>query len=242
MTIETSTLRPGLLVNLKTSIVGNVKYVTRDIDKATTTTTGALKAKWETERTISDPVEHETAMKVRSKVRALITTVCSASAFGLLCPEAAADDLASAIAEARKLADEFNQTAKISRLRVYVLTGRIAQNDVEAVRAINSEVSELLQDMERGVENTDVKAIREAANKARGIAEMLNTEARIQAEIAIDAARRAARAIKQDGAAAKVDKRAMRTIADARTAFLDFDEQRDVAAPKVTGRAVELAE
>lgn len=241
MTITTSTLRPGFLVSLKTSVHGNVQYKTTDIDNKKLKD-GALKAKWETERTILDPVEHEAAIKCRSKVRSLITGVCSASAFGLLCPETAAEDLEAAIADARKEAERFNETAKLSRVQVYVIFGRIAQDDMEAVRAINSEVSELLKDMEDGVQNADIKVIREAANKAKSIAEMLNIEAKTQAQIAIDAARKVARTLAQaEGKTVEVDRRAIRLIKESRSVFLDLDEQEEIATPKSKGRQVELA-
>jgi hypothetical protein len=235
-----STLRPGLLVSLKTSVSGNAIYRRRDLEN-TTTDEGAARARWETERTIVDPVEHDTATKVRTKARVLITAVCANSNFGLLCPESASEELNAAIAGARTLIAEFNLTAKCTRIRLYVVAGRVAPNDVEAVRAINSELSEMLQDMENGVSNLDVKAIRESANRAKGIAEMLSTEARVQAEIAIDAARRAARAIvKADGTAVQVDKRAVRAIAEARTIFLDMDDATEIAAPAAQGVALDL--
>jgi len=37
-----------------------------------------------------DPAEHETAIKARGKARSVITGVCNASNFGLLCPTAEA--------------------------------------------------------------------------------------------------------------------------------------------------------
>ncbi len=238
-----STIRPGILVNLKTSLVGNVKYITRDLEEQVSAKKNApAKAKWETERTIFDPEEHERGCKARTQARIAITRVCASSAFGLLCPEAAAEELDKAIEDARKIADEFNASAGISKLRLYVLCGRIAQNDVEAVRAINSEVSELLSDMESGISNSDVKVIRDAAAKAKAISEMLSIEARTQAEIAIEAARKAARAIAkvEEGEKVSVDRRAMRTIAEARTMFLDLDETNEIEAPKAQGRSLDL--
>src|SRR5262249_16783864 len=152
------TLRPGLLVSLKTSIRGNIRYDHRDIALDHLTEDGSQLARWETERTISDPAEFEAATKVRSKVRSVISGVCALSAFGLLCPENSTNDLDTAITEARRLAEEFNATAKLTRVRFDVLAGLIAPDDVGAVRAINSEVRELLADMDEGVRNFDVKA------------------------------------------------------------------------------------
>ena len=131
-----STLRPGLLVSLKTSITGNVSYTKQTIEAEHVAADGAQLAKWETERKIADPAEHEAACVARGKASNAIRRVCSVTAFGLLCPESEGDKLEGAIAEARAVAEEFNSKAAMTRLGVYVITGRIAPDDVEAVKAI----------------------------------------------------------------------------------------------------------
>ena len=90
------TLRPGFLISLKTSVRGNVKYDKRDLTNATTDD-GKAVSEWETKRTIADPVEFKAAAEARSKARSLINSVCVNSAFGLLCPEKAAEELDKAI-------------------------------------------------------------------------------------------------------------------------------------------------
>ena len=145
-----TTLRPGYLVSLKTSCAGNVSYRTRTIEEEQRTDDGGARAVWETERRVQDQAEQEEAIKVRSKARSLITSVCADSSFGLLCPEHKAQDLASAVEDARELAEDFNKTASVTNVSVYVIAGRVAADDVEAVRAINSEMRELMSAMEVG--------------------------------------------------------------------------------------------
>lgn len=243
MSIKTSTLRPGLLVSLKTHLSGNVTYTKRTIEAAHVVRGGLEKARWETERTVSDPKELEAAKSARSKAAQLIRSVCAHSAFGLLCPDNAEEDLETAIAAARQVAEDFNATAKLSRVSVYVITGRIAPDDVEAVRAINSEVRDLLEDMKQGVKNIDVKAIREAANKARNLGAMLSPDAEARIKIAIEAARKAARQIAKAGetAAQEVDRFAIRKITEQRTAFLDLDDAREIATPAASSRALDFS-
>jgi hypothetical protein len=241
--MQTSTLRPGLLVSLKTTITGNVKYDRQDIEPEHMTTDGAQVAKWETERTIMDPAEHDAAVKARSKARSIVTGVCAKSYFGLLCPEANAVKLEEAVAEARKVAKAFNDEAKLTRVNVYLMTGRVAPDDVEAIKAINSEIRDLMAKMQTGIANCDVKVIREAANKAKSVGTMLSVEATERIKDAIDVARKAARQIVQSGdtAAQEVDRVAIQTITAARTAFLDMDMDSAVAAPVTgDGRALDL--
>lgn len=223
--MKVSTLRPGLLVSLKTSVVGNVTYSKRDLDVRPTTVDGAEVTRWETERVIDDPAEHRAACTARTKARNEIRSVCAASAFGLLCPESSGDKLDAAILAARRIMAEFNSTARQTRVELYVIAGKITPDDVEAVRAINSEVRELLTAMEEGVRSLDVAKIRDAADRARGVGSMLSPDAAARARAAIDAARGAARRIVRVGnqAAQEVDQAAIAAITEARTAFLDID-------------------
>lgn len=240
--LQSSTLRPGLLVSLKTTIVGNVKYDKRTIEAEHRLKTGEAKARWETVRIIDDPDEHKRAHETRGKARSLITGVCAHSAFGLLCPENSAEDLEARVAEARGVCERFNRGAKLSRVNVYVITGRIAPDDVEAVRAINSEVRELLEQMAEGVRNLDAKSIRDAASRAKGLGTMLSPDAEVRVKLAIESARMAARKIVAAGeqAAQEIDRGAIKRITEQRTAFLDLDESAPIKVAKSTGRAVDL--
>lgn len=243
MTIQTSTLRPGLLVSLSCTVTGNVKYrksgVAYDIADD-----GAEIAAWTTQREIKDVAEHKAASKARADSRNAVTAACTHSAFGLLCPESNADKLESAIAKAREIAARFNESATLSRLNVYVITGRIAPDDVEAVRAINSEIRGLLTTMATGLQNLDSKVVREAANKARGIGAMLSPDAESRVKDAIALARKAARKIQKAGTqgAIEIDRATVAKIAESRIAFLDIDgPMADVATPVESGRALDLS-
>lgn len=242
----TSTLRPGLLVSLKTTISGNVKYEQQVIEAAHLTKKGEERERWETERVVSDPAEFEAAKVARGKARSLITGCCAATAFGYLCPEDRGEELAAAVVAARKVAEEFNVKAKLTRVTVNLITGRVAPDDVEAVRAINGEVRQLMKDMEAGIRSFDVKAIRDAANKARQIGSMLTPDAEARIRIAIDAARSSARTLAKAGEQTVeiVDRAAIKRITEQRTAFLDLEDEEHtvkVATPRAEGRALDLA-
>jgi len=241
-TLQTSTLRPGLLVSLKTSCRGNVSYDKVDLEEGRDES-GAARAKWETTRTIADPAEFEASRKAQSMASSIIRRVCTASAFGLLCPHEDADRLDQAIADARAVVDDFNRSANLTRVHIYVIAGKIAADDVEAVKAINSEIRELMDAMESGLKNADVASIRQAASKAKQLGSMLSPDAEARVRIAIDTAREAAKRIVKAGEAAaiEIDRSAIRKITEQRTAFLDMGEQRDVAAPKAEARSIDLA-
>ena len=159
----------------------------------------------------------------------------------MLCPEDGAGKLSVAVTRAREIAEEFNSRSKFSRISINVLTGRIAPDDVEAVRAINGEVRELLEAMASGVKQLDAKAVRDAASKARSIGSMLSPEAQERIRGAVEAARGAAREIVKagDSAAAEIDRSVLRKIREARGAFLDIDGAREIGAVKTKGRAVD---
>jgi len=241
MTFATSTLRPGLLVSLSVSSEGNVSYDKVDLENMRTNR-GAAVAKWETTRTIDDPDELERARKAQSKARSAISSVCVHTAHGLLCPTADRDLLDRAIAEARNIVETFNSTANITRVRLYVMTGEIAQDDLSAVQAINREVADLLETMARGVNNLDVRVIRDAADRAKQVGGMLTPDAEARIQLAVDTARKVAVDIVKAGEAAamEIDRAAIRKITEQRTAFLDFGEVQ-VAKPAAQARAVDFS-
>jgi hypothetical protein len=241
--IKASTIRPGLLVALKTNVTGNVRYHKQELGASIEG--DAEIVKWETERTVKDPKEFKAAGQIRMKARGFILNVCAKSSFGLLCPEDKADKLAEAMTKARALADAFNETATVTRININIIAGRVASDDVEATRAINGEVRELLERMERGVKTMDVEAIRDAATRAKAMSSIVAPEANDKLQAAIDVAREAARKLVKAGetAAREVDKAALQKLKASRTAFLDLDEAKpaEVKKVKAKGRAVDLA-
>jgi len=223
------TLRPGMLVSLKTTIAGGVSYQRTDLTSQDLID-GAHRATWETTKTVDDPAEHERAVKARGKARSLVTAVCAQSEFGLLCPTARAAELEEAIRQARIVATDFNESARTCHVDIYTITGQIASTDQEAVRAISAEMSALMAQMEQGIKAADPAAIREAAAKARSIGQMLDAPTQEKVSKAIEQAREAARTIvrrvEKDGekAADVVAELRSNDVQAARFAFLDFDD------------------
>lgn len=244
MTLATSTLRPGFLVSLKTTLRGGVHYVRRDLgigeqEAEAAAAAAGERTKWETERTINDPKEYKAARTARSKAAGLIRSVCSQSAFGLLCPEVDSAKLEAAIAAARQVVDDFNSSSSLSTISIFVLPGRVMPDDVEAVRAINSEIRELMAEMATGIEGKNVDAIREAATRVKGIGEMLSAEAQAKVQLAVETARKTAINIKKD-ASLDVDVSAVRRLQDLSKSFLDMADMAEVAAPKVAAATLDL--
>src|SRR5215472_2514513 len=242
MALKVSTIRPGVLVSLKTALRGNVRYYTTDIERDHVLENGLTRrAEWNTQRTIDDGDEYERAVKARSKARSIVTGVCTQGNF-LLCPQASRDNLETAIREAYAVRDAFNSSATVSRLDFYVFLTEVASDDVRAFQAINSEVRDLLADMGQGIAQLDAKAIRDAANKAQSIGKMLTPEAADRLQASIDAVRKQARAIVKAGetAAVEVDQTVFRTLAESRTAFLELEPVAEVAAPEAEGRGVDF--
>ena len=239
--LQVSTLRPGYLVMLATSVRGNVQLHKEIIEPEHRLRSGAIQTTVQIQRTINDPEEHKKANQARMKARAIISSVCAKSAFGLLCPQSNFEKLKVAQKEAQRVVDRFNRTSSLSRVEVYTITGRVEQSDVQAVRAIKSEVREMLKEMTDGVKNVNVKKIREAAVKARSIGTMLSPDASEALKSAVDAARGAARKIVKAGedAVQEVDRQAINAINAARTSFLDTDENEAPAAETTEAAATE---
>lgn len=230
-TTKHSILRPGFMVSLKTSVQGGVTYQRSELDASgvATATEGAAVARWETTKVVSDPEEHERASKVRNEARSLVSRVCVATAFGLLCPATREAELFGAVAQARALVATHNETAACTRVAVYVMTGQVADTDEENARAIGEEIRSLIQTMSAAIDRLDPDALREAASKAQRVSAMLAPEQADRVGAAVTAARKAARDItrrveKGGEIAAVVLADIQRgAIEQARIAFLDLD-------------------
>jgi hypothetical protein len=247
MSLPSKTLRPGLLVSLKTSITGdNVEYTKTIIEEEHIDETGALVGSWQTDKTVADAAEQELAVKVRSKARAFITGVCAKSDFGYLCPESNEAALEVAIRKAVDVCTEFNLSARITEVNCFAITGRIAADDVQAVRAIKGELNGLLETVEESIKALDVDAARAALNKATKLGMMLAPEAQKGLQETVELSRavavKVAKAIKAGTQAAEViDAATLAALASSRTAFLDLDGATEVQAPAdTTGRALDL--
>ena len=201
-------------------------------------------AKWETARTIIDAAEHENAVKVRSKARNLVCGVCTKSDFGLLCTEDKAEKLLAAIAEGTRLCDDFNATSKLTSISFNTLIGRVSPDDVLAVKAINSEIRDLMLLMEKGILNGDIEGARKAAGRAKDMAAMLTEGASERVQEAVTLTRKALRKISTAGeqAAEELSREAVASLINARTAFLDLEPASEATGeqPESEGRAVDF--
>jgi hypothetical protein len=248
MALSLATLRPGLLVGLSISIVGNTKYSKTVIVADHVTEAGGREAEWQTRKEVEDAEEAEKAQKTRDAARGLITKCCIKSAFGLLCPEDKESELVQAVEAARAIAETFNEDAKLSRVKIDLLVGRIAQDDVSAVKALNSEVNQLMQQMQDGLRALNVDAVRDAANRAKRLGGMLSDQAQGRVKVAIDAARDAATRLKAqmakagEAVAKEIDLEAIRQIDNQRSLFLDLDHAETVVAPEEEAVQVELSD
>lgn len=192
---KASVIRPGLLVSVKSTVVGGVSYQRIDLDTDKPAEASQDVTRWETRRVIEDKAEHERATKARSKALAEIRKVCSVTSFGLLCPVDQEGALDAAVATARRVVDEYNETATHTRVSIYALKGRVASDDAEAARAITQEIAGLVQAMDAGIKAFDPAAIRDAASRARELSSLLSEEKSAKVDAAIEQARKAARTI-----------------------------------------------
>ena len=236
------TLRPGYLVMLSSSVQGGVNYSRTDLEAK------SGYARWETSKTIDDPDEHAQAEKVRGKARGLIVRECSKTPFGLLCAKDNERALDLAEAEAKSLCDDFNKTARFSRISVRTLRGTLEQNDARAAKAIVGEISSLIEEMSAGIKNTDPDAIRDAMSKAKQMSAILSAEKSEAVTAAIAVAKKAADAISRrvlkngEDAAKVIAEIKMADLDTARMAFLDLDDDAVVEDLPAEARAVEIDE
>lgn len=239
-----TTLRPGYMVALKTSTSGNVSYL-KSGESEQQNADGSVSSTWETTRIVADPNEHKRAVQVRSRVRSLIRSACAKTAFCFICPLERRATLDANIEEARSLVKEFNNGAVHNRVEFNILIGEIAPTDVEAIRAINSEVRDLMQQMAVGIGGKDAEAIRDAADRAKQVAEMLQASVKEVVDETVAIARKAASGIakaQRNGTDIAIDKDAIKAIKSSSRSFIDFAEDVEPApaAPKAGRSQIDL--
>jgi hypothetical protein len=233
--IKASTIRPGIMISVNTTLRGGVEYRRVDLDATgEPAEPGVAVARWETVRKIMDPAEYERATKARSQARGLIVKECQSTSFGDLCPEEREGALDAAIRRAHEIVAAFNAESTHTKIGLYVLKGRVASNDAEAARSITSEIAGLVVAMNQGIEALDAESVRKAASKARELSAMLDDSLKGKVEGAITQARKAARditrRIEKGGEEARIVLADIQRgqIESARIAFLDLS---DAAAP-----------
>lgn len=210
-------IQPGYLVGLSVKCRGGVEYKKTPV--VTTHEDGREITTWETTRVLDDPTEFHAANKERGRLRAIISGLCIATPVGLLCPKSREDELDKAIQTAQTDAQKWNTAAKFTYISVDCLPGEIAENAERAAKAITSEVRDLLQDMRGAVAKMDKDSIREAADKARSLAQMLSPELEEKVSKAVKNARSIARKIVKRVEKAGED--AASVLAEINTAELD---------------------
>lgn len=233
--MTTTTIKPGILVALRSSVGGGVAYRRVDLapEAPAAAQEGAAVARWETTKIVDDPAEHERATKVRASALTEIGRVCARTSFGLMATQANEPELDEAHRRARAMVDEFNATAQTTRISLFMLKGRVASSDEEAARAIGAEIASLIDEMNAGIDRLDPEAIRSAASKALQVGAVLGDEQALTVETAVNAARKAARAIVKrvqkegEDAAAVLTTIQRGDIERARISFLDVDDRAD---------------
>ena len=228
---RTRVVRDGIFVTISTSIRGNVDYQRVDVVSGEKLDDGTVHSKWITEKYVKDQEEMDRAVKVRGAARGLVEKLCRKTALGLWCSHEQKGALNAARDAAEAMIAEFNRTADVTRISMFVIPTRMESDDTRALRDITREVSSLVQQMQSGVEALDADQIRKAANEARELSSMLSEENKTKVNAAVAQARKAARTITKRLAEEGVNKATILLdiqrgqIEAARVAFIDMEEQ-----------------
>lgn len=249
-------LRRGVLVSLRTAVSGGIVYDRRDLNTPDIDGEVSIRKieKWETTKITEDPQEFEKATATRNAASAMIRRHCLDTAFGLLCPMDDLEKLNAAIDEAKALVKTFNLASKRSQVNVWVMVGLIMDSDERALRAIASEVRNLVGTMRDGVSNADVERIREAAKEAKRLQTMLTGDVADKASAAIQSALKAARTLTKrvvkegEKLSEVIQEIDLKALDEAQFAFLELVPEEvtvltsDAVAPQMDFPEVELPE
>lgn len=240
-------LKPSFIVGLSSSVRGGIAYNREELENKTEG--GTEISKWNTTRTIDDKEEYEKAIKIRGKACSLIRSLCHHTGHYLFCPLEKEAELDVAIEEAKALVEKTNADLVYSRIDIFPIKLEFVNDEKEVARMMRAEVTELIEEMQKGINSLNATDIRAAANKARELSGALDeNQSKVLGE-AIAQARTAARAIvkriEKQGEKAEVVLAEIKQneLVKARTAFLDLsaEEEETEALPIVdAGRVAGL--
>lgn len=229
-------LKPGLMIALATKIDPPPVYHKRN--EETERPPGAEVRTWESEVVVQLPEEYERAKKARGKARSLLTGACIITPFHvLMCPFSDKEKLDRAEAEAHAVVASFNASAEFYRVELSTFRGVIEEDSARAAQAVASEVTSLLDAMDRSIRLGDVKAARDAATQAKSLGRLLEGKAAERVSLAVKGVRKLAREIvdRVQGQAEKLEEvlteERLRPIAAARIVFLEADQAEPEANP-----------
>ena len=231
--MRTLTLPPSFLLGGAVSVEASVSY--QCLDRADTTAPLEAGDRVDTtvkttRKDITGAAEYEQVKLVVNDIRRVVRGVTRSTPIGVLClkrDEAALDE---ALAVVRALATEHNRTAKFHFVRVTYVKALVVADDDRAARELAFEMRTTLNELAAGIAALDPAAIREAANKAKMLAPVLEDVQRDLVKGAVDEARATASAIVK--AAEKGETFAVTVggkVDVARSAFLDFEIPEEVA-------------
>lgn len=168
-------LRPGFLVCFSTRVENGVEHLKSQV-REEVLPDGAVRKEWQAATIIHDPEEFKAVSVLRSRVRNIMKGVTTNTGFALMCPREDEQRLSAAITEMDALALGWNETSKVYKLRVSTVLAEIAENKADAIKAIKSEVVDLLARMEAATRAGSVRDIRAAANEAAQKVALLDLE------------------------------------------------------------------
>ncbi|MEK6883204.1 MAG: hypothetical protein AABY22_26495, partial [Nanoarchaeota archaeon] len=179
-------LKPGILVYLRSEIEGGVKYDSKGLtdeqaeaaglEVATNVTDTATIRKVGSVIVTDDPDEFDRAKRVRGICRRLVSVLCEETPFGLLCPRDKKDDLAAAIRQSYREAEEFNKDSRYSSVRLWITRGYQVVDDAGDIKRVAEEMREILDEMKAGIDGADAEAVRAAMKRAKLVAGMIDGE------------------------------------------------------------------
>lgn len=252
-------IKAGYLVSSKTTLCGGVHFTRTEYNKNKEGERAVTK--WKTTKVIDSPDEYRRGEEIRNRINYLVYRVCVLTSFGLLCPSKKKKELEEAIAEGAKLARDYNRTARYSRITPYIFWTQILNDNEDNLKALSSEIREMLDTMKDGILNIgkkplkdSIKEIKKAADKAKRLTEVLDDSYTGKINVAVEEARKAAReitkrVIKKNESIEEVLKSInTKAIAAARFAFIDTNEkevkeekaEKKMPAVKIKRMAVEV--
>jgi len=220
---NTQYIRDGYLVVGAISQSGCVSYTHKDRQQAINGE--RLDADWNTHKIVISVKEQRALGYTRNLLTKKIANLGTAiNNFGIFVPKDRADELEAAISVARNGVWEYNANAKYTRLAFNFSVFEISGGDERVARALYDNTVSLLENVNECVEKGDIKGLRYALGRMKGISNILpkDTGAKLAEQIkaAREAAKAAVKAAEEGGSESQKTKKIIDALKEVKAAGL----------------------
>lgn len=172
--MKSMSIKPCILVTERISVDRAVKYDRTEIF-CEEHSDGSEDAAFTTNRHFANRAETKRAMLTYNRVRRKLESVCVRTRLGLICAVEKADGLHKALAEARQIVDEANDSFEFCSVAFDALLTRVEPSNLSGSVVVRDAIANSVKIMRTALNDFDVSKVREALRSTKHMVSVLES-------------------------------------------------------------------